>query len=364
MTTGEEHDVATVHQWTGLEARALRKALRKSIRGFAEHLGVAVNTVAKWEKLLADTTPQADSQAILDTVLARADPAVQERFGRLLDNDGVTPRLRKQPAPSVGDHETWAEDLERAVVCLSRQDFGFAWTLLDRWLHRVPPCELDDRGQYLYARTLTLFGDMRRLQGTVCDLITAASVYADARSLFVGLRIPRRTAQIDLSLAVVEEMSGRLAEAASRYGALAEDARLSRLDRVRARLWIGTALSKQGEADSAIVLMRSAAREFYDLAEPEDWAVAQQKLALAHRGAGDLTHALRYIETARSAGRPNSPLEHVQLDTAHAHILLSDPATAGEGRTALAGAAATAGRHGLGHQLRSIEAIREAQEYA
>ncbi|MGW6467042.1 helix-turn-helix domain-containing protein [Streptomyces rubiginosohelvolus] len=356
--------MATVHQWSGLEARALRKALRKSIRGFAEHLGVAVNTVAKWEKLLSDTTPQADSQAILDTVLARAEPAVQERFERLLDSDGLTRRPRKRPVPSLGDHETWAEDLERAMVCLSRQDFTFACTLLDRWLHRVPPCELDERGQYLYARTLTLFGDMRRLQGTVCDLITAARLYTDARSLFVGLRIPRRAAQIELSLAVVEEMSGRLDSAAFRYEALAEDDRLSRLDRVRARLWIGTALSKQGRADSAIVLMRAAAREFFDLTEPEDWAVAQQKLALAHRGAGDLIHALRYIETARSAGRPNSPLEHVQLDTAHAHILLSDPATAGEGRTTLAGAAATAGRHGRGHQLRSIEAIREAQECA
>ncbi|MFJ6611554.1 hypothetical protein ACIQPT_14910 [Streptomyces sp. NPDC091289] len=282
----------------------------------------------------------------------------------MLDDHGGTAGLHKQPVSAAGDDETWAEDLERAVVCLSRQDFGFACTLLDRWLRRVPPRELDERGQYLYARTLTLFGDMRRLQGSFCDLITASSLYADARSLFVGLRVPRRAAQIELSLAVVEEMSGQLASAASRYEALAEDDRLSRRDRVRARLWIGTALSKQGQADSAIVLMRSAAREFYDLTEPEDWAVAQQKLALAHRGAGDLTHALRFIETARSAGRPNSPLEHVQLDTAHAHILLSDPATAGEGEETLDRAAATAGRHGLGHQLRSIMTIRDSQEYA
>lgn len=357
--------MATVHQWTGLEARALRRALRKSIRGFAEHLGLAVNTVAKWEKLLADTTPQADSQAILDTVLARADEAAQERFERLLDDHGGgVAQPHTPPVPVVAEYETWAEDLERTVVCLSRQDFGFACTLLDRWLRRVPPRELDEKGQYLYARTLTLFGDMRRLQGTVCDLITATSLYADARSLFVDLCVPRRAAQIDLSLAIVEEMSGHLASATTRYKALAEDGRLSRRDCVRARLWIGTALSKQGQADSAIALMRSAAREFYDLAEPEDWAVTQQKLALAHRGAGDLTHALRFIETARSAGRPNSPLEHVQLDTAQAHILLSDPATAGEGQKVLGRAAATAGRHGLGHQVRSINTIRDSQEYA
>lgn len=36
---------------------------------------------------------------------------------------------------------------------------------------------------------------------------------------------------------------------------------------------------------------RPATREFEDLAEPDDWAVAHQKLALAHRGAGDLNQA-------------------------------------------------------------------------
>lgn len=62
--------MATVHQWTGLEARALRHALRLSVRRFAEDLGVAINTVSKWEKFLAETTPNGDSQAILDTALA------------------------------------------------------------------------------------------------------------------------------------------------------------------------------------------------------------------------------------------------------------------------------------------------------
>lgn len=47
MTVEGSDRVATVHQWTGLETRALRLALRLSVRAFAEHLGVAVATVSK-----------------------------------------------------------------------------------------------------------------------------------------------------------------------------------------------------------------------------------------------------------------------------------------------------------------------------
>src|SRR5262249_21211025 len=38
-----------VERWTGAEAHALREALRKTVRGYAEYLGVAPRTVAKWE---------------------------------------------------------------------------------------------------------------------------------------------------------------------------------------------------------------------------------------------------------------------------------------------------------------------------
>lgn len=266
--------------------------------------------------------------------------------------------------PRAWEYETWADDLERAAVCLSRQDFGFAGALLDRWLRRVPPCELDEKGRYLYARSLTLKGDMRRLEGAVHDLLTATSLYGDAHSMFIELGIPRRAAQIQLSLAVVTEMSGRLSSAVSRYEALTDDERLSARDRTRARFWIGTALAKQGHNGSAIALMRSAADDFHDLAEPEEWAVSQQKLALAHRGAGDLSGALRFMDTARSVGSPHSPLEHVQIGTAQAHILLSDPATADEGWAALGRAAGMAERHGLKHQLRSIETLRDTEEHA
>src|SRR5690349_2090136 len=70
----------TVDRWTGREARLLRKALRLSVRGFAEYLGVAARTVSRWEQHGADRVPRPELQAMLDTALRRAGPEEQRRF--------------------------------------------------------------------------------------------------------------------------------------------------------------------------------------------------------------------------------------------------------------------------------------------
>lgn len=350
----------TVRVWTGLEARALRHAMRLSVRAFAEHLGVAVRTVSKWEQLGAATRPHPDTQAILDTALDRAPRPAQLRFGALLADGGspaVRPRLTES---SAWDYETWADDLDRVVVSLSRQDFRAATPLVERWLARFPgPGALDDRGAYLRARTLVLHGDARRDQGMLAGPGSAGHSYRQARQLFGGLDIPRRIAQIELSLAVVTEMAGQHQDAARQYARLADDERLSPRDRARSRLWIGTALSKDGEHDYALQVMNTASREFEALDEAEDWAVAQQKLALACRGARRLSDALRYIDTARASSTAATPMQRVRLSTAHAHILLSDTATAADGLALLSEAAQLAAESGLSHQLRAIEAIRQ-----
>lgn len=347
----------SVQQWTGHEASALRAALRMSTRAFAEHLGVALRTVAKWEKLGADTVPRPDTQAILDTALARADTSARVRFEALLSR---SPNGRAEGSPvRAVDCETWTEDIDRANVCLSRQNFSFASTLLDRWLGRHDPRALDDKSLYLYGRSLVLLGDLRRDQGATLGPLSAHGPYNTARSLFAELDIPRRVAQVELSLAVVDEMSGKLRDSAQRYERLATDQRLSVRDRARARLWVGTALSKDGNNDDAVKAMRAATHDFEDLAEPEDWSVAHQKIALAYRGAGDLTRALQYIDIARSTDTVDSPMQRVRLDAAHGHILLSDPATGDDGLSVLDDAAQVAKQYGLSHQLRSIEDIRQ-----
>jgi transcriptional regulator with XRE-family HTH domain len=81
---GEVPAVIVVGRWTGQEASALRHALRLTIRDFAEHLGVAERTVAKWEAGGSAMVPVLVMQAALDTVLERAADQAKGRFGMLL----------------------------------------------------------------------------------------------------------------------------------------------------------------------------------------------------------------------------------------------------------------------------------------
>lgn len=66
--------------WTGFEANVLRTAMRLSLRGFAEHLGVSLGTVSSWNRRGTTMRPTPEMQAILDTTLARAGAEVRDRF--------------------------------------------------------------------------------------------------------------------------------------------------------------------------------------------------------------------------------------------------------------------------------------------
>jgi transcriptional regulator with XRE-family HTH domain/tetratricopeptide (TPR) repeat protein len=60
---------AIIRKWTGRESRALREAMRLSLRDFADRLGVSDRAVSKWEAGGGGSVPGPDSQAILDTTL-------------------------------------------------------------------------------------------------------------------------------------------------------------------------------------------------------------------------------------------------------------------------------------------------------
>ena len=79
-----------VERWTGRETRALRRALRMTVVGFAQHLGVSTRTVSKWESRGADIEPLPEMQAALDTALTRSSPQTIRRFRAL--------------CPAPGDH--------------------------------------------------------------------------------------------------------------------------------------------------------------------------------------------------------------------------------------------------------------------
>jgi transcriptional regulator with XRE-family HTH domain len=107
--------VASVTCWTGREAKALRLALRLSIRAFAEDLGIAARTVTKWEALGAQTTPRPVMQAALDTALARADADAEQRFELLLmDSSTADARFGAQAVDQPvdeADGEAWLDNL-------------------------------------------------------------------------------------------------------------------------------------------------------------------------------------------------------------------------------------------------------------
>jgi transcriptional regulator with XRE-family HTH domain len=115
MQSGRNNEaMSTVGRWTGHEARALRLALRLSVRAFAEHLGIAARTISKWEKAGQSTTPWPDSQAILDTTLGHAPDAAKARFALLITGETVLDHTDCRSA-STGCTRSWrnrSPDLE------------------------------------------------------------------------------------------------------------------------------------------------------------------------------------------------------------------------------------------------------------
>jgi tetratricopeptide (TPR) repeat protein len=206
----------------------------------------------------------------------------------------------------------------------------------------------------LYGRTLRLLGDLRQDQGHLRGPLSASHSYRQARAVFHELEAPRRVAQIDLQLAVLEEMAGAHERAADRYSLLAEDQRLSERDRTRSLLWVGTALSKCGRSGEAVLFIEPAIRSFDELEEPLDWSVAHQKLALAHRGAGNLDAALDAMGVALANRAKDTPMQHVRLDTAQGHILLADGRTAPAGLKLLEESAVLAEQYGMSTNWRAF----------
>lgn len=80
--------MAMVQQWTGREVRALRDAMRMTLRGFAAHLGVSERMLSKWEAGRESITPRPVNQAALDTCLRRCDPDAKARFTFLVKDFG------------------------------------------------------------------------------------------------------------------------------------------------------------------------------------------------------------------------------------------------------------------------------------
>lgn len=87
-----------VASWDGGKADALRRALRMTNEQFAEHLGVAVRTVAYWRKT-PEMAPLPATQEILDAALAKASAQARAQFWLLLDEGSDEPGNHRQSSP-------------------------------------------------------------------------------------------------------------------------------------------------------------------------------------------------------------------------------------------------------------------------
>jgi hypothetical protein len=72
-----------ITRWTGGQADALRQALRMTNESYAEHLGVAVRTIAYWRKR-PEIIPLSAIQETLDAALERAPDRAKAQFSLLV----------------------------------------------------------------------------------------------------------------------------------------------------------------------------------------------------------------------------------------------------------------------------------------
>lgn len=186
--------VVGVERWSGNEAKALRQAMRLSVRAFAEHLGVAVRTVSKWEATGDGVRPRPDMQAVLDTALEQVDEQTHARFAGLLGDDratiqlaenGVRPLVTRPPTTSGVSSNAALRQVEglRRAITVAISD------------HALPTASLDD-----WERTALRQGAATRdrpasllLGDLAADLAELYRVIADARSV-ASIRSLTRTA--------------------------------------------------------------------------------------------------------------------------------------------------------------------------
>lgn len=123
--------MATVRQWTGRETRALRKAMRVSVREFAEKLGVAERSVSKWEAARERTFLRPESQSLLDTLFKQVSDDTRERFASLLDDptgpSGRTVEIQTGQRPRSATEPSDDDRVESREDAMRRRELlGFA----------------------------------------------------------------------------------------------------------------------------------------------------------------------------------------------------------------------------------------------
>jgi transcriptional regulator with XRE-family HTH domain len=270
--------MTVVGQWTGQEASALRQALRLTIRDFAEHLGVAERTVAKWEAGGSAMVPAPVMQAALDTVLARAPDEAKGRFGMLL-------AATRDPAGSL-----------RSAVTLGGR------RRVERMLHLG-----EDTASNLEAVTASY----RRMYHTVDahDLIDGVAQHVrTTRAFWRRTTDPERRRSLAAITSETAMLAGRMSffdlgrpSEAEPYYQTALDAAEGAGDRALQAVALGNQSflpRDRGDYDGALHLLRQAKDLAADQPTIRSWATALE--AMTHTWAHQSKHSLAAMEQAEA----------------------------------------------------------------
>ena len=192
--------MATVRTWSASEIKALRQALRMSVRSFAPYLGVSERTISKWES--GQSVPSPDMQAALDTAFRQSDSDARERFAAVVDPN-PSQQAAVVPAVSgvtvgIGNGQVGADDEMDALELARRveaSDVGDG--VLDRLERMV------DELATAYAQTppQQLLSRVRQPLGYVQQLVDARKTLSQHRRLLVAggwLSLLAATLHIDL----------------------------------------------------------------------------------------------------------------------------------------------------------------------
>lgn len=203
--------MVTVQRWTGAETKALRQAMRLSIRAFATYLGVDARTVNKWEARGASITLLPETQALMDTALSRTPDDVKTRFTQILD--------------SAEPEGAESESVESALGQIVRRAVKVAFPVLEFDELRHLGAALDDARRYLDADVVGYF--KRQMDSCIANDGTRGPAQTLPLVLGIVVAIERHARQTKTN--VRRELLAFGAQAAEFVGWLYRDARQPRL---------------------------------------------------------------------------------------------------------------------------------------
>ena len=195
----------TVRQWTGLEAKALRAALRMTIYEYADYLGVGMRTVAKWESRGNDIEPLPQTQSILDTALTKASSDAQARFTAIVSDSLASKATAGDAAPDAGQRGGDVDAPTPSSLPAVPQSSVLLPVVVDgrQILLPLDAAAVAGRGLALAMNLTPSLGDPSRLEAKPVDVERAYELYLRGQGLLAAnekQRIEAATVLLDRAL--------------------------------------------------------------------------------------------------------------------------------------------------------------------